>query len=385
MKLRPITMEFPYLRTFVPRRCRNERTEVFKATATGAVRSVTTEEASNAFRISFPERDARKFYRPRSRLGHASHYLRSAAVLTVIRYDDTFWWPIRSGDGMTYPGTPVCVERCLQEIEQGWTLRDIAPVSKETPAHSGKAENARSSISDGHDAALAMSQRKIYENFLICGRRIYVRGGPPVYVKRPYWKSIWEIDVADSGFDRAIDPLEHGLDNGWDRRHDEEAFRSGEVWLADQRAAAEAAVNVAQLEVPLIEVLMPEPIADVRVQVRVDAFVRETLEMFRQPFCDRWNAKRFLAHRKRLLSISGREGDDRTITSRRLNALRTFFGRDPRCDGCSHLAELKADFKRFIGGNMPTELPLFDYACMQIINDNGLSAADQDAISSIAV
>ena len=107
--------------------------------------------------------------------------------------------------------------------------------------------------------------------------------------------------------------------------------------------------------------------------------------MFSQPFSERWNARRFLVHRKGLLSISGRGGDDRAITSRRLNALRAFFGRDPRSDGCHHLATLKAEFKRFIGGNIPTELPLFDYACMQIINDNGLSAADQDAISSIAV
>lgn len=385
MKLRPVTMGLPYLRTFVPRRCRNERTEVFKATATGAVRSVTAEEARNAFRITFPERDARKFIRRRFSFGHPSTYLRSAAVLTLLRYDGTLWWPKRSGDGMTYPNGPVCVARCLEEIEQGWTLWHLAPVSKENPADTGRAEHARRLIFDGHDAALAVAQRKIYENFLICGKQVYVRGGAPVYVKRRHWKSAWEVDVADSGFDRAIDPLQNGLDDGCHRRRDEEAFRSDEVWLADQRAAAEAAVNVVQLEIPLIEVLTPEPIADIRAQVRVDAFVRETLEMFRQPFCGRWNARRFLVDRKRLLSISGREGDDRTITSRRLYALRTFFGKDPRCDGCSHLAELKADFKRFMGGNMPTELPLFDHACMQIINDKGLSAADEDAISSIAV
>ena len=151
MQLRPVTVGFPYLRTFVPRRCRNERTEVFKATATGAVRSVTVEEAHNAFRISFPERDARRFFRRRASFCHPSHYLRSAAILTLLRYDGALWWPIRSGHGMTYPNGPVCVGRCLEEIEQGWTLRHLAPVTKENPADTGKAEQARRQIFDCPD------------------------------------------------------------------------------------------------------------------------------------------------------------------------------------------------------------------------------------------
>lgn len=204
--------------------------------------------------------------------------------------------------------------------------------------------------------------------------------GASVYFKRPHRKATWEIDVDDGGFDRAVDPLENGLGEDWDRRSTR-TLSARPVWLANQHDLAWSAAHAVQQETSLIDVIMLELIDDVRLQLRVDAFPRETLRMFESPVRDRWNARSARAHPRRLIKTSEQGGDNAAIKTRRLDSLRAFFATEPYSGNCSHLSELKAYFMSLVGGNMPTELPLFGNACKQIIKD--LSVADEEALLSI--
>jgi hypothetical protein len=186
----------------------------------------------------------------------------------------------------------------------------------------------RTLVKTDYGAKLAISQRKTYENFLICGDRAYVRGGLPVYFRNSHGhKNIWEIDITSAGRDRRGDPKTHGLEHppgSFQDHRTEQAFGSGTFWLPNEFAAAKSAGHRLQTKFPRIEVLMPDLLVDARQRIRLDSLFREVVRMFSHPFCDYWSSRAVASFRKKFEALCDPVIDDHELSRRRLELLREF-------------------------------------------------------------
>jgi hypothetical protein len=348
MHLRPIDIRFPYLASIVPEGRREVRTTVVGATTTAAVPCVAPDETRVAFRISYTERDAWPLLHPRKQnLGNPSGFLRRATTLTIIEYGGAIWWPLSLDGGFCYPGPLATDAECVEWMSSGYAFW----YREGTSAHVSRdaTVSARGFVEDGHDAALADVLRQVSENLLVCGSQWYVRGGVPVFVKRLYRSGkVWEIDVADPGPDRAIGDASAFTASLRNFVSNDEAFRSNPVWSALQHETAAREAHRLQPEVPNIEVLMPDLVADRRVAIRADALLRRSLEMFEDPLSMPWDAEAAVCHRMTLAEAARATGDDEGVTIRRAHALRDFFSAHLSEGDCPYFAELRANFRFFL-------------------------------------
>jgi hypothetical protein len=381
MHFRLTDIRFPYVTTFVPEGRRKARTAVVGATARSALRCVDLEEVRIAFRISYTERDAWPFLNARKEnTGSQAGYLRRATTLTLIEYAGAIWWPIGLDSGFCYPGPLATDAECIEWMSSGYAFWYREGTS--SPHSRNAIASARGSVENGHDAALADVLRQVDENILVCGTQWYVRGGVPIFVKRPYRTGkVWEIDVADPGPDRIIGAAGAFTASTRNSALNNEAFRSNPVWSALQAKTATREVHRLQRGIPAIEVLMPELVTDRRAAVRIDAMLSQALRMFEEPFSTRWDDEAAAEHRENLAKATRTTGDDDDITIRRARALKVFFAAQVSDGDCSQLTELRSTFRSFLDECASSQPALFGS-----INESSepLSWEEEEALQQLA-
>lgn len=359
MQFMPISTGFPYRMTFVPYRGRKATKVVMKGVAGAAIRSISREEASDAFRLTYPFLDRRPLLNKAGQRGYWRGSVREPETVTLLEYAGDFWTPNFCADASGEIDADDAVKEMLDGIESGHQLNLMEP-NHELPRDTGASAFARRVVSDGYEQALTAATRRVLDNFLICDGLPYTRTGSPVYVRRQLSRRTWEIDIDHSIFDRTIDRTSVSVaSNDLDILTDE-AIRTGPIWLADERKSALAASHPKQDGIPLIENLTGRPSDDLRLVIRVDALLRETLRMFRRPFAERWNSIAAKEFRVRMLRTRPVEGSDNDLTSRRFEALGLFFKHASSETDCSHLKEAKMAFLTLLAeiekGEMPPPL-----------------------------
>lgn len=335
-----VGVSFPYRLTCIPKGCRNERDLLVWGWTTAAMRTISAEEAEPAFRLRFPSDRMLRYVWPKKMADHPDRL--KAATICLIRFDDAVWWPWLSSSGFRRTrydiGSPA---RLFEDLAEG--RLDLLGMS---PIQTSRTEiltrpDVRSIVKDDRDEATAMVQRKVFENFLICGDRVYVRGGDPVYVRNARGhKRFWEIEIASVGTDRAVDPRLTGIDDPPFGHMDwgvQRAFREGALWRADMRDLAKSAAHPMQGRIPTIEVFGAEQPADHTLAAVIDAIFREALDLAR--------TYGSLDGLEELLEPGIEETGDADTTWRRRMALRDFFGAAP--DAGAKLGEVRNQFLRF--------------------------------------
>jgi len=334
MQILATPLGFPYPMTCVPKRARNERTEYFSGSDSAAVRRIEPSEALIAFRILYPEMDLFR--------------LREAATLDLLFYENEIWWP--HCDDCEFPAEQVSGDQLLKAIEAGDCSREFLPyrfrlldLKKERP-------EIRSKSFDGHDSFCALAQRKVYENFLICGESAFIRGGVPVLFKNTHgYKTVWEIDVASIGPGRSADQAalsSRGAPGISFDRNSIQALCNGNFWLTNEQDVAQRAKHRMQARIPRIEVLLPDLVRDARRDIQLDALFRSTRQLFVEPWCDRWNSRAASEFKGLLQHISTETLHDLTTTQRRRGVLRQFFDVTHNCV-YDELSRLRQDFIAF--------------------------------------
>lgn len=371
MQILPPPLRFPYPMTFVPKRARNERTEYFWGRDSAAVRRIEPGEALEAFRISYPEMDLFSYYSPRKAQNNDQYYVRKAATLDLLYYENEIWWP--HCGRFEFPARHVSGDELLKAIEEGDCSEDLLPHGVDSRDVRKEPPETRSVSDDGHDAFCALAQRKVYETFLICGDRAYIRGGVPVYFRNNNGKTIWQIDVASIGAGRAADQAVIGSRGppgiSFDR-HSIYALCNGNFWLANEHHVAQRAAHRKLKCIPHIEVLLPELVRDARREIQLDALFRSTRQMFVEPWSDRWNSRAASKFKGLLQQISAETLGELT-TQRRLDALRQFFDAT-RCD-YDEMLRLRQDFIAF---DKEEEQTLFSHEVLDPADANALSAIE---------
>jgi len=335
-----VGVSFPYRLTCIPKGCRNLQDLLVWGWTTAAIRTVSAHEAGAAFRLRFPSDRMLRYVWPKKMANHPDRL--KAATVDLLRYGDAIWWPWlhRSGFSRTrYDiGSPT---RLFDELAEGEA--DLLGMSP-TPtwrANIAARPEVRSIVEDDCDVATAMVQRKVFENFLICGDRVYVRGGDPVYVRNARGhRRFWEIEVASVGADRSVDPRPTGIDDPPFGHMDwgvQRAFRDGALWRADMRDLAKSATHPMQERIPTIEVIGAEPPADHTLAAVIDAIFREALDLTR--------TYGSLDDLEELLEPGIEVTGDADTTRRRRTALRDFFG--AATEAGARLAEVRKQFLRF--------------------------------------
>jgi hypothetical protein len=364
---------FPYPLTFVPKRARIERTEYFWGSDSAAVRCIEPGEALEAFRISYPETDLSPFF-PRQQPDNDQGFVRKDATLDLLYYENEIWWP--HTQDLEFPAQHASGDELLKDIETGDCLPDLLPHGVRSRDVKKQRPEMRSKSYDGFDPFCALAQRKVCENFLICGGWAYIRGGVPVYFKNTnHRKTVWEIDVASVGPGRAADqaPLGSrgapGISFNWNSIY---ALCNGSFWLANEQDVAQRAAHPMQKCIPHIEMLLPELVRDLRQEIQLDALFRRTRQMFVEPWSNRWNSSAASEFKGLLQQISTETLDDLTTTQRRLDVLRQFF--DFTRTNYDELLRLRQDFIAF---DKEEEQTLF--------SSRDLDPADEKALSAIAL
>jgi hypothetical protein len=315
MRLVPKPLGFTYRMTYVPKGARNPRPGLFRGAGSAAVRHIEPDEARQAFRVKWPKTDTWQC-------------TRNACSLDLLHYAGELWWPYLDYDSVNgFAKKTHSAADCLEDIK-------TCPYLFERPEIDGSYDVSeevpliRTRVETDHDEKLALSQRKTYENFLICGNRAYVRGGMPVFFRNSYYrKRTWEIEIASIGSDRRGDPATNGLydpPGSFQDRLTEQAFGSGAFWLPNEFAAAKSAAHPEQSKFPRIEIFMPELVTDLRQQIRLDSLFREVVRMFRHPFHRHWLSGPVWSFKEEFAKLCDPVLDDRELSRQRLDLLRAF-------------------------------------------------------------
>ena len=330
MRLEPTPLGFTYRITYVPKGARNPCLGFLRGADFAVVRHIEPAEAAPAFRVKRSKMDIWPFVFPRKPRAGRTGFVRNAFAFEVLFYEGVLWWPYL--DTWEFQARTRTAADCLESIRSDHYLFGAPDISaglrimEEPPKI-----RIRTPVETDYAEKLAISQRKTYENFLICGDRAYVRGGLPVYFRNSHGnKIVWEIDVASTGPDRRGNPITHGLKyppGSFQGHSTEKAFGSGAFWLPNEFAAAKSAAHPLQTKFPRIEVLMPDLIVDVRQQIRLDSLFREVVRMFRHPFCNHWSSRAVASFRKKFKRLCDPVLDDRELSRGRLDLLRAFAAR----------------------------------------------------------
>lgn len=339
MSVRTVHVTYPYRLTCVPKASRNERTLLVNGETTAAIPVVAPGEVVPAYRLHYPADAPVRFVWPRKKIGKA--WFQKSADIELVRHAGKLWWPWRNiHSASRYEvGT---IDRLVETLAEGGDdVLAMLPAGMNGEVVDRPA--VRQVTLDEVDIAAARVQRKTFENFLIAGDRLYVRGGEPVYVKNHRGRSkTWEIQIASVGADRTIDPRHLGTDDPPGDQTDfrvQESFADGSFWIADMHNAAKAAAHRMQADIPLIEVVGERGQVD-RAAVMIDAIFRRTVDMVR---LDRWLQP--LA--KSMMKCGEESGSDDALTFVRASVVHSILAKDlHRPRQYSNLARQFARFER---------------------------------------
>ena len=381
MRLRSITVRFPYVATYIPERRRKPVAKVCGATAEAKLQCVDVEDVRIAFLITYPKRNAWIFLHPRKQLQETtSRYVRSQSTIALIEYAGAIWWPLALDGQFCYPGPLATDAECVEWLSSGsaFWYRE-APYDR---VFRSLITSAPGPSKDAHDAALSDVRHQVGHNLLLCGDKWYRRGGVPVFLKRPYRSGkVWEIDVADPGPDRDIGTAGAFTASHRDALWNNEAFRSNFVWSPAQHEAASRSTHRLQSLIPHIEILLPEFVTDCREAIRIDALYTRALEMFEYPHSQKWDDKAAVDNHVYLTEEATVAGNDAEVTARRVRALTALFAENPLDHDHAGLAELRMNFRSFVEDCTSSQLTLAGTP------DRGrmtLAWEDQEAMRSLA-
>ena len=330
MRLVTTPICFTYRILHVPKGAQKQRPALVRGTDTAVIRHVEPDEAVVAFRVKRPRLDAWPFMFPRKarRAVSAANWIRKAFNFEVLLFENVLWWPYLDRD---YSGagqsSPRSANDCLKDLEADQNLFDMPEIDGSRDVFK-EAPESRKLIETNYGDKLAISQRKAYENFLICADGAYVRGGLPLYFRNSHGnKSMWEIDVASAGPDRRGDPRTHGLEHppgSFQHHYMEQALGNGAFWLPDEFAAAKSAGHRIQTKFPRIDVMISGLPLDLRPQVRLDSLFREVVRMFSPPFCYYWRSGAVASFKQKFDALCDPSVDGHELSRHRLALLKDF-------------------------------------------------------------
>jgi hypothetical protein len=359
-KMRYVPVTFPYSVVGVPKGCRVER-EAFSEDQTSAgIEVARPADTRVAFRVQYPADNRLRYVYPDQPLSDEDYRARSR--IEIIRYGGNFWWPIRTSGKGRYD--VLSLQQALEQLESLHVdILNMIPLK--LPKFERHPLQMRSISEDRSGQAEAVAQRAVAENLLICGDRIYARGGEPIYIKVSHGRSrTWEMAVVDPGFSRRIDPDKIGERRSpFDQYLEwwvQDAFRNGLLWRADMVEHVESLAHRMQSDIPTIDVIGTDPPSEDTNRVVTDALFRRAMLL----------VDRFYREADAILSKASeiRSIDEETTEARR-RGLREFFGTPREVHAWKPMMTLHEQFRRF-EGKMGSEL---------------LSPEDEEALVSLGV
>jgi hypothetical protein len=195
-----------------------------------------------------------------------------------------------------------------------------------------EARPVKTIVRNNRDHILTTLLRELAENVLLCGGLVYIAGGQPVFVlSRNFGDHGGEITVASTGPDRTLNLCAHGLRHAagnYNSDETQQAFRSGQFDLADDRVAAQERARPIRFDrdyVPVVDAAMSNLPLLLKDEIRLDAVFR--CAMASNDSSVSWLlAKPFEAQRECysvLKEVAARDPGGNTVTADRFRALRT--------------------------------------------------------------
>jgi len=363
----PVPIGFPFQREFVPRGCRLPRTEWFRGRDSALMRAIEMSEATPAFRVRFPA----KFFS-----GVARDRLMPEIVLDLLSYEGGIWWPLFIWEADRAPSREISVDGLLRILHEEYDLFGFTSGAGDIVNDSGAIALARRLCRDDEERNLALARDRVRDSFLICGGRAYVRGGQPVYVNG--WLNSQTrryFSITSCGADRSIGPF-LGVSFVYRSKEWRAAFQSGDFWLATDRVSALAASGMNDDAAPLIEVLLPECVTNVRFEITLDAIFAGAHDAIERP-ARSWKPERWGVSRE-VLSPGLVPADDSTLNKRRFATLSGLFD-----TGAPPPMEWLARCYYGMSVRHGLDLPLFDVSVFG--PEAWLAAEDDAALADLAM
>lgn len=316
--MKSVSVTFPYWLTGIPKACRRVREMLVWGSTCAVIPMASRSDVEQvAFRVEFPYNNRLRYVVPTIpamyRMRHATE------EILIFSYQGKLWWPLKIDRDRSRCDRGVVLDLLEQLDSRHHDLLNMLPPGV-SPTTVIPRPQMRSVEKNGCGSAEAFVQRTLYENLLICGDRVYVRGGAPLFVKNCLGhKRTWEIQVVDPGPDRAAHPVLIGLRTGVDVHTDwwaQAALREGSFWRADLGDLATAAAHRTQITMPRIEICDDTVLSENSRALVLDAIFREALQIAEywrdSPLVDR-------------LAPGLEETTNKDTTTRRRAALSQFF------------------------------------------------------------
>jgi hypothetical protein len=321
----PFSTAFP--REFVPRGCRNGRIEYPLVAAFAVVRNVTSEQAPAGFRISFPSGPL-----------HNGNEKGDRAPVELPFFDGCVWWPWAVHCNFAFPEALVTAGAWRDSVGAHLDLVRCVPVGDR---HVATESAARESFPDRRNEIVAQVQRALYENYLVRGDTIYVRGGIPLYAYAEYprsgrpWASV--VSASTSRRLETSKPL-YQPPGAFEHTETQSALCDGRFCLPGQEGRIPKAASASK-PLPRIEVAHPDLMQGVSSNsIRLDCLFHETLRELdfvlhsgRKPkiadWMEREKRRRFAVKTKAVFRQAIEPAADDAVTdARRFGALDALFG-----------------------------------------------------------
>jgi hypothetical protein len=340
---RYVTVKFPYSVVGVQKGFRVEG-EVFAWGETSAAIEVARlEDTQLAFRVHYPADNPLRYVYPSAPAPEDGH--RAASRIEIIRYEGKFWWPVKSGIAKTRYDV-LSPSDALGQLEfMNCDILNITPPA----ANFGRSPLQMRSISEDRTGqGEASAQRIVAENLLICGNRIYARGGEPLYVKLSHGRSrTWEVAVVDPGFCRRLNQAKIGERSRFDQYYEwwiQDAFCNGLFWRANMRDIVEGLAHPMQTDIPTIKAVSTEPSVDNTNRIVTDALFRKAITLLNHfyPKGDSMLSK----------ACAIQMSDQKTTAARRA-ALQEFFRTPSELHDWKPMTTLREQFRRFDSATSP--------------------------------
>lgn len=245
------------------------------ASTPAVIRSPRPDEAATAFRIR---------YQP-------SHG-RVREETEIVAHDGHLWWPLWTSSirpDATLSGPP---DETIAADDLGLLLRSRRPPFATRSEIRNYADSwfvrERKTVgrwlSSDEEQKAAHTQRKVFENLMIWNGRAYARGGRPIYAQRPLGQGFYDTGVANTGYDRSVDPTE---EMPWDigrNRWAQEAIATGFFQPADQYKVAKKIHSKHRCDGGggRIEVMLPAHVEIAREELQLDALFRVVLRLLKE-------------------------------------------------------------------------------------------------------
>jgi hypothetical protein len=345
---RVVAVTFPYSVVGVPTGCRVER-QVFTWGETKATIDVARPEDTRvAFRVRYPADNLLRYVYPGKLISDEFH--RTGSQIEIIGYDGKFWWPVNAGCEKTRYGV-LDQSQVLGQLEHATcNILNIFPMEVLKKCVRPPLR-MRSTSEDRSGQGEAIAQRIVVENLLICGDRIFARGGEPVYVKITYGRNrTWEMSVVDPGFSRRVNPDKVGERPDFDEYANwwvQDAFCDGRLWHAGMRGQVESAAHRMQADIPMIQAVGIDPSTEDTNHIVIDALFRRTMLLV-----DRFYRKSDAM----LLKASEIRSTDEETTMARREAMHEFFGSSRAVHAWTPMMKLWEQFQRFDCSTSPGQL-----------------------------